>query len=291
MNGEGAGSSPEADGLEVGSVFAGHRIEELVGTGGMGHVYRATELAMDRPVALKVLRPELSADPRQRARFKREARVCAALDHPHAMPLFHADEQDGRLFLTMHFVEGPDLHDYVRERGPLPARLAVDVLLRVCGALDSAHEQGLVHRDIKPANVMMGGSEESPHPYLTDFSLVRGLDEEETITKAGAIVGTLDYMAPEQIRGEAAVGRHADIYAVGCVLVFMLTAEPPYPRDTEPAKMWGHLGEPPPKVSELAPGTPALLDQVVATAMAKRPEDRFPSASYLADAAKLALRA
>jgi len=285
---EAAAPEPAAGSFEHGSIFAGHRIEGLIGEGGMGRVYEATELDSGRTVAMKVLIPEISRDERQRSRFKREARVAAALDHPHVVPIHRAEEFDGRLFITMHLIEGGDVRDAVRGRGPLEPRYAITILRQVCSALDAAHEKGLVHRDIKPANLMLGGTAEEPHAYLTDFSLVRGGEGEETITKAGAIVGTLDYMAPEQLRGEE-VDRFADIYALGCVLVYMLTGKPPYPRDSEPAIMWGHLGEPPPRPSELAEGVPPLLDEVVARAMAKEPGERFPSASYLGDAARLAL--
>lgn len=286
---DGPGEEGQAS-FEHGSVFAGHRIEALIGEGGMGRVYRATELESGREVAMKVLIPEISRDDRQRSRFKREARVAAALDHPHVVPIFEADERDGRLYITMHLIEGGDVRDAVRSRGPLDPGFAVQILRQVCSALDAAHEKGLVHRDIKPGNLMLGGTEEEPHAYLTDFSLVRGGEGEETITKAGAIVGTLDYMSPEQLRGEE-VDRFADVYALGCVLVYMLTGKPPFPRDSEPAIMWGHLGEPPPRPSETVEGLSPFMDEVVARAMAKAPGDRFPSASYLGDAARLALRA
>jgi DNA-binding beta-propeller fold protein YncE len=258
--------------LQPGVVFAGHRIEMVAGRGGMGVVYRATQLALDRTVALKVIASGLLEDQTVRARFVRESKVAASIDHPNVIPIYYAGEEDGIAYIAMRYVAGDDVRSLVRREGPLEASRAAHIVAQTGSALDAAHAAGLVHRDIKPANVLLGPED---HVYLTDFGL----------TKPGHWVGTLDYVAPEQIRGER-VDARADVYALGCLLYYTLTGEVPYKREGDEARLWAHLNDPPPKPSEHGAREP--FDAVVARALAKDPEERYPSAGDLGRAARAA---
>ena len=246
--------------LDSGSSFAGYQIESVVGRGGMGVVYRATDLSLERPVALKLVAPELAEDELFRRRFLKEPRLAASLDHPNVVPIYEAGEHDGQLYLAMRFVDGSDMRTLLRREGGLPAERALDILAQVAGALDAAHRRGLVHRDVKPANVLV---DEDGHAYLTDFGVTKQLGGNTTET--GQIVGTLDYVAPEQIRGED-VDARADGYALACVLYECLAGRPPFHRATEAETLWAHMQEPPPPL----PGHPAL-DRVMVKALAKDP--------------------
>lgn len=271
--------------LHDGDVFAGHRIDGVAGRGGMGVVYRALQLDLERPVALKLIVGSLAADEDFRARFVREARAAAAIDHPNVIPVYSAGEQDGRLYLAMRFVDGEDLRSLVRRGGPLEADRAARIIAQVGAALDAAHARGLVHRDVKPANVLLDGD----HAYLTDFGLTKRLEGgETTVTGAGRWVGTLGYVAPEQIRGEP-VDARADVYALGCLLFYGLTGTAPYRRDSDEATLYAHLHEPAPDARDLAPDVPGPLADVVRRALEKDPADRFPSAGDLGRAALAAV--
>jgi DNA-binding beta-propeller fold protein YncE len=274
--------SPSVRELGVGDVFAGHRIDGVAGRGGMGVVYRATQLDLDRTVALKVIAAGLLDEPGIRARFVRESKLAASIDHPNVIPIFYAGEERGVAYIAMRYVPGDDLRSLVRREGPLAAQRAARIVVETAAALDAAHAAGLVHRDVKPANVLLGPED---HAYLTDFGLTKdarslGADA----TRSGQWVGTLDYVAPEQIRAER-VDARADVYALGCVLHFALTGRAPFDRGGEEARLWAHLVEPPPRPSEAVPGLPGALDDVVARALAKEPADRFPSAGDLGRAA------
>jgi DNA-binding beta-propeller fold protein YncE len=271
--------------LQPGDVFAGHRIEEVAGQGGMGVVYRATQLDLDRTVALKVIAPAQAQDPDFRARFVRECRVAASIDHPNVLPVYAAGETDGVLYLTMRFVEGDDLRGLVRRERQLPPERAAHVVAQIAAALDAAHVRGVVHRDVKPANVLLGADD---HAYLTDFGLTRRLQSHTGTSRTGQWVGTLGYVAPEQIRGER-VDARADVYALGCVLFHALTGVPPYRRDGDEATLWAHLHDPPPPVTALTPGVPSELEALIERALAKHPDDRFPSAGDLGRAALTAV--
>ena len=271
----------------IGSEIAGHRLEAVAGRGGMGVVYKATQLKLNRTVGLKLIAADLAADPSFRERFEHESEIAAQIEHPHVIPLYEAGEHDGQLYITMRYVEGTDLRAMIEREGALPPAKAADILAQVCGALDAAHARGLVHRDIKPANVLIAGTSEEPYAYLTDFGLTKQAATSSGMTKTGMFVGTLDYIAPEQLQG-APVDARADVYALGCLLYQMLTGQVPYPRDTEPAKMWAHMQEPPPPMSETAPHVPDAFDEVVGRAMAKTPDERYPSAGDLARATKAA---
>ena len=274
--------------LSEGSEFAGHRIEGVAGRGGMGTVYRATHLALDHLVALKVIAADLADDESFRARFKSETRIAVSLRHPNVVPIHHAGEEDGLLFVTMDLVEGPDLRKLLIARGALEPDPAVAILEQVAAALDVAHSRGLVHRDIKPGNILIDSDSGPDHAYLTDFGLTKRMgqaSEATGLTSTGAFVGTLDYVAPEQIRGDELDAR-TDVYALGCVLHEMVTATPPYAdREEKVAKMYAHLQDEPKPLE--GPAKP--LEPVIERAMAKERDDRFPSAGDLARAAAAAL--
>ncbi len=271
--------------LEPGSVFEGYRVEEPVGRGGMGVVYRARQVDLDRVVALKVIRPELLDDPLIRERFLREARTAAAIEHPNVIPLHAAGVHDDIAYIVMRYVVGDDLHHHVRRHGPLAAHRAARVAAQLGEALDAIHIAGFVHRDVKPANIMLAPAD---HVYLTDFGLAKQAITRGDATRTGQWVGTLDYAAPEQIRG-ARVDARADVYSLGAVLYYILTGQVPFDRDSDEARMYAHLADPPPVPSRLQVGVPLEFDAVVARAMAKTPDARFPSAGDLGRAALAAI--
>ena len=264
--------------LAPGDEFAGCRIEAVAGRGGMGVVYRATELSLGRPVALKLLAPDRAGDPGFRERFQRESRMAAAIDHPNVIPVYGAGEEDGLLYLVMRYVGGTDLHALLREEGALEPARAAEVVAQVAAALDAAHAAGLVHRDVKPANVLLAGK----HAYLSDFGLTRLAGSDTELTGSGQWIGTVEYCSPEQLRGERTDAR-SDVYALGCLLFAALTGNTPFGRGTVPATMLAHLHDPPPLPSER--GAPRDFDRVTARALAKPPDDRYPSAGDLGRAA------
>ncbi len=270
-------------GLSVGSTVAGCRIEAVAGRGGMGVVYRASQLALDRPVAVKVVAPQFAQDPAYRERFKRESQLAASLDHPNVIPVYEAGDLDGILYLIMRWVDGTDLHGLLAAEGRLASERAVPLLRPVASALAAAHRGGLVHRDVKPANVLIarGDHEEDEHIYLTDFGIARRAEGQGSLTRTGALVGTLDYTAPERIEGGRGTPA-SDIYSFGCMLYQALTGHVPYDRPTELARMHAHLSDPVPSAREENPAISERLDATIAKAMAKRPEDRFASASEVA---------
>ena len=263
---------------EVGTQFAGYRIEGVVGRGGMGVVYRATELALDRPVALKLIAPELAGDDSFRERFLRESRIAASIDHAGILPVYAAGEADGELYLATRFVPGTDLRSLIDDV-QLPGERAIGLVGQVADALDAAHERGLVHRDVKPGNVLVDTAD---HCYLCDFGLTTQRVDGGT-TATGKLAGSLDYLAPEQIRRNDVDGR-ADQYALACVLYEAISGAPPFRRDTEAQTLWAHMQEEP---------APLLaydeLDPVFARALAKDPEERYADCNAFADDARAAL--
>jgi len=271
----------------IGSVVGGHRITRLIGRGGMGLVYEAVDVSLDRTVAIKLVAPDLAEEPGFRERFISESKVAASIDHPNVLPIFTAGEQDGVLFLAMRLVIGQDLRSLVAEDGPLAPPRAARIAQQVAAALDAAHARQLVHRDVKPANVLLT---QNDHAYLTDFGLVKDLGVSAGNTTTGEVLGTLDYIAPESIRGEP-IGPWSDVYSLGCVLFFSLTGQVVFPLDTPESKLWAHIHEPPPSVSTLRAGIASDFDDVVGRAMAKDPRDRYESASALGAAAAKAASA
>jgi len=273
--------------LEIGAVLGGYRIDDRAGQGGMGVVYRATQLGLDRTVALKVITAELAGDSGFRERFKGEAQLAASIDHPNVVPVYEAGEADGTLYLAMRYVEGTDLRALAEADDGLDPARAVRIVRQVAAALDAAHKRGLIHRDVKPPNVLVAG-DGGEHAYLTDF----GLSKQAAavgMTRTGHFVGTPDFVAPEQIRGEGLDAR-ADVYALGCLLYHALTGAAPFPRDSELGKMYAHLSDPPPAAAATKPDVPPALDAVIARGMAKEPDERFESAGDLARAAEAALQ-
>ena len=288
MGEEISGARPFA-GLSPGSRIAGYRLEEQIGQGGMAVVFRALDERLGRLVALKVLAPALAADEAFRQRFIRESRSAAAVDDPHVIPVFEAGEADGVLFIAMRYVPGGDVGTLVRREGPLPAARAGPIISAVASALDAAHAAGLVHRDVKPGNMLIDVRPGRPdHVYLSDFGLTRGARSSTGLTSTGFFLGTLDYCAPEQIQGLGADAR-TDEYALACAAFVLLSGEPPFPRDEGTAVMYAQLSQPPPRLSERPPGFPAAADGVMARALAKAPEDRYPSCGEFAGALGLAL--
>jgi YVTN family beta-propeller protein len=267
--------------LHEGDEFAGHRILGIAGRGGMGVVYRALQLDLDRPVALKLIAPQLAEDPDFRDRFVRESRAAASIDHPNVIPIYYTGESDGALYIAMRYVEGSDLRTLVRAEHRLEPARAAQIVAQVASALDAAHARGIVHRDVKPANVLLGAND---HAYLTDFGLTKRVTSHTGSTRDGGWVGTLGYVAPEQIRGERLDAR-ADVYALGCVLYHSLAGVPPYQRESDEATLWAHLNDDPPSLRERAPDVPASFDAVLTRAMAKDPDDRYPSTGDLGRAA------
>jgi serine/threonine protein kinase len=268
----------------IGSVIGGYRIDRELGRGGMGVVYCAEQARLGRLVALKLITPELAGDPDFRQRFERESRLAASIEHPNVIPVHEAGEADGVLYIVMRYVEGTDLRAMIRRQGRLDPARAADIVAQVGTALDAAHSRGLVHRDIKPANILVASISERDHAYLTDFGLTKRISSTGGPTRTGQWVGTADYVAPEQIEARP-VDARTDVYSLGCVLYQALTGEVPYVRDSEVATMFAHLQEPPPSVCEAAPEVPPQFDEVVKRAMAKNPDDRYPSAGDLGRAA------
>lgn len=272
--------------LAVGSQIAGYQIEQQIGRGGMAVVYRAFDPRLGRSVALKILAPELASDAAFRERFNREMRAAAAVDHPHIVPVYDAGEANGSLFIAMRYVAGQDLRTLLdRERTLSPARVT-RIVSQVASALDEAHSRGMVHRDVKPGNMLIGtlaGSGQPDHVYLSDFGLSKQSLSTSNLTATGQFLGTLDYMAPEQVEGRPIDGR-ADLYALACSAFEMLAGRPPFKRDESVAVLWAQVSAPTPSLRALRPELPPAVDQAMARAMAKAPGDRYQSCTAFADA-------
>ena len=271
--------SPAAPGeFAAGAQIAGYRLMEKVGRGGMAVVYRAIDLRLDRPVALKILAPELARDEAFRQRFIRESRAAAAVDHPCIIPVFEAGEAGGVLFIAMRYVSGRDVRTLLDSEGTLPAGRVVNIIEQVASALDAAHAHGLVHRDVKPANMLLGSATSSghlDHIYLSDFGLTKQSQIASSLTSTGQFLGTLDYIAPEQIEGSSLVDGRADLYSLACAAFEMLSGIPPFRRDQGVAVIWAQVSAPPPALTDRRPDLPAAVNRVLAKALAKAPGDRY----------------
>ena len=271
-------------GLAAGSRVAGYMLEKLVGVGGMAAVYRARDERLGRAVALKLL----AGDEVVRKRFVREAHAVAAVDHPHIIPVYEAGEAEGVLFIAMRFVAGDDLRVVVGREGALRPRRAAAFISPVASALDAAHAAGLVHRDVKPANMLVDvGPGRPEHVYLSDFGVARGMLS-SGLTGAGQFLGTPDYAAPEQISGRDVDGR-ADQYALACVAFTLLSGSVLFRREVPMAVLYAHLSVPPPRLTTVRPELPGAVNQVLARALSKDPEDRYDSCGDFADALREAL--
>ena len=284
-----SGDDPGAAGgfivsFAAGSRIAGYRLEERIGQGGMAVVFRARDEGLGRSVALKILAPTLAGDAAFQRRFISESRAAAAIDDPHIVPVFAAGEADGVLFIAMRYVAGGDAHSLLDREGPLPPGRVAAIISPVASALDAAHGAGLLHRDVKPSNMLMDVLPGRPdHVYLSDFGLSKAVASTSGMTRAGEVMGTLDYMAPEQIAGQPVDGR-TDQYALACSAFELLTGAPPFRRDEPTAVMYAHLSESPPRLTSRRPGLPQAANGVLSTALAKAPGDRYASCGQFADA-------
>jgi serine/threonine-protein kinase len=265
----------------IGTDFVGYRIEELIGRGGMGVVHRAYDLRLKRTIALKLVAPELALDERFRNRFARETELAMSLEHPNVIPIYDGGDVDGRLYLAMRLIDGPDLRGILRADGALPPERAYAICAQVASALDAAHAKGLVHRDVKPSNVLVDAED---HVYVADLGIGRRLEE----ASEDRSVGTPAYLAPEEIEGLPVDGR-ADVYSLGCLLFECLTGEAPFTNDSRLALAWAHLEEEPPAATARNGDLPPAIDGVLAQALAKAPDDRYASCGALMDDAQQAL--
>lgn len=279
----GSGTEPAGpgsdDGLEPGSVFAGLAVEAEVGRGGMGIVYRVRDPALDRTRALKVLSPDRSGEVAFRERFQRESRQAAAIEHPAVTTVFAAGEFENRLYLVMRLVNGPSLAELLASRGALALDETLAIARQIAGALDAAHATGLIHRDVKPGNVLLEGEAPEWRAFLCDFGISKLTGTASGLTSTGQFVGTVDYVAPEQIEGEDVDGR-ADVYSLACVIHHALGGKPPFCRNTQLATMFAHANAPRPAL--VAPDVPPAVGRALARAMSIRPEERHATAGELA---------
>ncbi|MFF8606948.1 serine/threonine-protein kinase [Streptomyces sp. NPDC015346] len=275
----------------VGKQIAGYVVQAEIGRGGMAVVYRARDVRLDRTVALKLLAPELARNDTFRKRFAHESRVAAAIDHPHIVPVFEAGETEGVLYIAMRYVPGQDLRALLDREGALAPVKAGRIAVQVASALDAAHAHDLVHRDVKPGNILVAEGTDRDHPehvYLTDFGLTKKSLSLTGLTTVGQFVGTLDYVAPEQISGRPVDGR-CDVYSLACVVFETLTGVPPFRRDDDMALLWAHQYDPPPPLSSERPGLPDAADAVLAKALAKAPEERYGTCLEFVAALRAAL--
>ncbi|MYT30182.1 protein kinase domain-containing protein [Streptomyces sp. MspMP-M5] len=285
-------TAPDSGGLH-GRRIAGYLLGEEIGRGGMAVVYKAEDLRLGRTVAVKLLTPELARNDTFRKRFAYESRVAASLDHPHIVPVFEAGEADGLLYIAMRYVAGRDLRALLDDEGRLPLATACRIAGQVASALDAAHARGLVHRDVKPGNVLVAEGTDTDRPehvYLTDFGLMKKSLSLTGFTSVGQFIGTLDYVAPEQIAGRPVDGR-CDVYGLACVTYEMLAGTPPFVRDDDRALLGAHLHQPPPAPSGTRPDLPPAVDAVFARALAKEPEERYETCRGFVAALRAAGRA
>jgi Protein kinase domain len=275
----------------VGDEFAGYRMRAVLGRGGMSVVYQAENLRLNNVIALKVLAPELAADDVFRARFLEESRIAASLNHPNVIPIYDTGAQDDLLYIAMRYVSGTDLRQMIKKRGRILPATALFLVSQAARALDAAHRMGLVHRDVKPGNLLIerGADEADPdHVYLADFGITKHAMSRTGLTSTGQFLGTVDYVAPEQIRGTSVLGL-ADQYSLGCVLYECLTGRVPFEKDLDAAIIWAHVEETPTMPTVLRPELPPEIDEVFGRVLAKRPEERYGSCREFVEAARMAL--
>src|SRR6201991_1282921 len=275
----------------VGEEFAGYRLVSVLGRGGMSIVFRAENPRLGNVIALKVLDPALASDDVFRTRFLEESRIAASMNHPNVIPIHDMGSSDGLLYIAMRCVTGTDLRQMLKKRGRLQPETAVFLLEQVARALDAAHRRGLVHRDVKPGNLLVerGNDGSDPdHVYLADFGITKHAMARSGLTSTGQFLGTIDYVAPEQIRGTSVLGQ-ADQYSLGCVLYECLTGRGPFEKDLDAAIIWAHVEETPTMPTMLRPELPPEIDQVFGRVLAKRPDERYGSCREFVEAARMAL--
>lgn len=268
-----------------------YRIESLIARGGMSEVYKAVDVKLGRPVALKLLPPFMADTETARDLFLREARIAASLEHPNVVPIYDAGRRDGVLWIAMRYIAGTDLHSLIEEHGRLSTRRTLLILKQIAGALDAAHDAGLVHRDVKPQNILIIPAKDRrsrDQAFLSDFGLAKALDSGSRSTSR-AFIGTVNYVSPEQIRNNP-VDRRSDIYSLGCVLYECLTGTVPFERDSDVSVLWAHVEEPVRPASASRRGIPSSVDAVIERALAKAPEERFSNCGELISAYRSALR-
>ncbi len=275
----------------VGDEFAGYRVRSVLGRGGMSVVYQAENLRLSSVIALKVLAPELADDDVFRARFLEESRIAASLNHPNVIPIYDMGAQDNLLYIAMRYVSGTDMRQMIKKRGRILPATALFLVGQAARALDAAHRRGLVHRDVKPGNLLIerGSDDADPdHVYLADFGITKHAMSRSGLTSTGQFLGTIDYVAPEQIRGTSVLGL-ADQYSLGCVLYECLTGRVPFEKDLDAAIIWAHVEETPTMPTVLRPELPPEIDEVFGRVLAKRPDERYGSCREFVEAARMAL--
>jgi serine/threonine protein kinase len=275
----------------VGDEFAGYRVRAVLGRGGMSVVYQAENLRLSSVIALKVLAPELATDDVFRARFLEESRIAASLNHPNVIPIYDMGSQDDLLYIAMRYVSGTDMRQMIKKRGRILPATALFLIGQAARALDAAHRKGLVHRDVKPGNLLIerGADEDDPdHVYLADFGITKHAMSRSGLTSTGQFLGTIDYVAPEQIRGTSVLGL-ADQYSLGCVLYECLTGRVPFEKDLDAAIIWAHVEETPVMPTVLRPELPPQIDEVFGRVLSKRPDERYGNCREFIQAAQLAM--
>src|SRR6516225_7333160 len=275
----------------VGEEFAGYRLRSVLGRGGMSVVYQAENPRLGSIVALKVLAPELATDDVFRARFLEESRIAASLNHPNVIPIYDTGSSAGLLYIAMRYVSGTDLRQMLKKRGRLIPSTALFLTGQAARALDAAHRHGLVHRDVKPGNLLIerGSDDGDPdHVYLADFGITKHAMSRSGMTATGQFLGTVDYVAPEQIQGMSVVGL-ADQYSLGCVLYECLTGRVPFEKDLDAAIIFAHVTESAAATTVLRPDLPPQVDEVFGRVLSKRPDERYGSCREFIEAARMAL--
>ena len=265
-------------GFGAGFHIGGYRLDEQIGRGRMAVVYGAHDARLERRVALKIFAPELARDEEFRARFIRESRVAASVDHPNIIPVFEAGEAGGLLFLAMRLVDGRDVQTLISQQDPLPAARVCGIVAQVASALDAVHAHGLVHGNVKPGNMLRevtSGPAQRDHIYLSGFGQSgNALGTSAALSSQGQSQGTLNCLAPEQIEGRTVDGR-TDEYALACSAFELLAGQPPFRRHESPAIIWAQVSSAPPSVTSMRPDLPGPVDQVMAKALAKEPAGRY----------------
>jgi serine/threonine-protein kinase len=273
-----------SEGLEPGDQLGDFEIVSTVGAGGMGVVYKARQQALERDVALKLIREEIASEPEYRERFMREAKLAASVDHPHVVTVYDVGDEDGRLYLVLQWIDGTNLRQLLDSSGRLPPKRAIAIGTQLAGALDAVHAiSGLVHRDVKPANVLVRDVAGEEHAYLTDFGIAKPPEAVESLTRTGSTVGTTGYLAPEQIQGKPASPR-SDLYSLACLVFEMLTGEQPFKGENELAVRWAHASDNRPLASQVRPELGRRYDELFLKALAIDPDDRFGSGREFAEA-------